>query len=437
MRVILYAISKFAWICHLKLPTNYRFLCLLSHGVGHNAMMRFLSECKVTLNWHYDQNGEKRYCDIWRMLVGGLLRNRFCVIAISELGFKDEKRFFASITKPADALCLVRDPISVLKCFVNLQSPSTSSSTIKECRLDTPYDEILKVFYSDFTQDFKAICTEPTLVGLSNLITLHHNVIFIQNSLLHALSGRIKSVYYMDMSAISKERAFESFQDLSARFGFNPPVDREIFEGKLYGSLSAILPFYLCVEYDSLDSAQAAPPPQGISAPQKRVLKMLITTLQKQDNTQHSTDMTKYFVVPDEFSNIRIYANKKNYKEFMQSINAKQVFDSVKTYLNGFFEVLYKQTQTKKVIDESEILTYLKANPQLAFKLKSLLDRELAHIKANAPEIVQSWGYYQGFEMMCAYISQDKPFDVASLSQLTQSIQSTKSAQPMQFVRES
>ncbi|GAD18120.1 Protein of uncharacterised function (DUF2972) [Helicobacter fennelliae] len=164
---------------------------------------------------------------------------------------------------------------------------------------------------------------------------------------------------------------------------------------------------------------------------------MLITTLQKQDNTQHSTDMTKYFVVPDEFSNIRIYANKKNYKEFMQSINAKQVFDSVKTYLNGFFEVLYKQTQTKKVIDESEILTYLKANPQLAFKLKSLLDRELAHIKANAPEIVQSWGYYQGFEMMCAYISQDKPFDVASLSQLTQSIQSTKSAQPMQFVRES
>lgn len=426
VRSILYAIAKLAWICHLKLPTNYRFICLLSHGVGHNAMMRFLSECKVTLNWHFAENGEKRYCDIWRMLVGGMLRNRFCVIAISELGFKDEKRFFASFAKPTDALCLVRDPISVLKSFVNLQYSSTPS-VIKECRLDTPYDKILKVFYSDYRQDWtkdaKAVYTEPTLVGLGNLITFHHNIYFSQNSLLRAFCGRIKKVHYMDMSAISKERAFETFQDLSARFGFNPPVNREFFEGKLYGSLHAILPFFLCVEYDTLDSLS-----QRNTAPQKQVFKMLITTLQKQDNTQHSLDMTKHFAVPDEFSNIRIYADIRTYDDFCKSKDFKAIFDSIKLYLNGFFLSLRVQCQAKKSISEYQIIEYLYANPSLALELKNLLDRELAHIKANASEIVQSWEYYQGFEMMCACILQDKPFDMASLAQ---SIQSKKSAQPM------
>ncbi len=436
VRSILYVIAKLAWICHLKLPTNYRFVCLLSHGVGHNAMLRFLSECKVTLNWHCAENGEKRYCDIWRMLVGGILRNRFCVIAISELGFKDEKRFFASSFKPTDALCLVRDPISVLKSFVNMQYSSTPS-VIKECRLDTSYGEILKVFYSDFTrtdvtQDMKALYTEPTLVGIRNLINPHTMSViypFIQNSLLRAFGGQIKKVHYMDMSAISKERAFESFQDLSARFGFNPPVNREFFEGKLYGSLHAILPFYLCVEYDTPDSLS-----QRNAAPQKQVFKILITTLQKQDNTRHSLDMTKHFAVPDEFSNIRIYADIRTYNDFCKAKNSSAIFDSIKLYLNGFFVALRVQCQTKKTISEYQIIEYLYANPSVALELKSLLDRELAHIKANASEIVQSWEYYQGFEMMCACILQDKPFDMASLSQ---SIQFEKSTQLMQFVRES
>ncbi|EOE6441561.1 DUF2972 domain-containing protein, partial [Campylobacter upsaliensis] len=52
-------------------------------------------------------------------------------------------------------------------------------------------------------------------------------------------------------------------------------------------------------------------------------------------------------------------------------------------------------------LSEQDILNYFKANSSLALKFKTLLDKELIHIKQTRPDIIASWKYYQEFEKIC------------------------------------
>ncbi|MCR2097775.1 DUF2972 domain-containing protein [Campylobacter upsaliensis] len=47
------------------------------------------------------------------------------------------------------------------------------------------------------------------------------------------------------------------------------------------------------------------------------------------------------------------------------------------------------------------MLEYFKNNKTLALQFKTLLDKELAHIKQTRPDIIASWKYYEEFEKIC------------------------------------
>lgn len=53
---------------NLPLPTKYRFVVVSSHGVGHNALVYFLSNQKIYCSNRYLKSGYKRYCEDYTMI---------------------------------------------------------------------------------------------------------------------------------------------------------------------------------------------------------------------------------------------------------------------------------------------------------------------------------------------------------------------------------
>ncbi|MCH5336672.1 MAG: DUF2972 domain-containing protein, partial [Campylobacter sp.] len=83
--------------------------------------------------------------------------------------------------------------------------------------------------------------------------------------------------------------------------------------------------------------------------------------------------------------------------------NNDKLFEATKNYLKDF---AYKLDERMKLEDslmlnEKDVLEYLRNNKQARLDLKSILDEELAHVEAHRPDIVASWKYYQEFENMC------------------------------------
>lgn len=73
-----------------------------------------------------------------------------------------------------------------------------------------------------------------------------------------------------------------------------------------------------------------------------------------------------------------------------------------KYYLNRI------ELEKQKLINEEQILAYLKENPSLCEKYKKMFDEELEHIKENRPDIVASWKYYAKFEKICKALMKER-----------------------------
>lgn len=102
---------------NLPLPAKYRFVVVSSHGVGHNALVYFLSNQKIYCSNRYLKSGYKRYCEDYTM-IGSL--PCYSIISLSEHHFEDYAKYTRLIQARVPALVLVRDPISTLKSYLNV-----------------------------------------------------------------------------------------------------------------------------------------------------------------------------------------------------------------------------------------------------------------------------------------------------------------------------
>ncbi|TLD80043.1 DUF2972 domain-containing protein [Helicobacter sp. MIT 11-5569] len=57
--------------------------------------------------------------------------------------------------------------------------------------------------------------------------------------------------------------------------------------------------------------------------------------------------------------------------------------------------------EVEKRYSEEDMLEYFAKNLEERKAFKQLLDEELVWVKANRPDIVESWKYYQEFVKMC------------------------------------
>ncbi|EOH2145471.1 capsular biosynthesis protein, partial [Campylobacter jejuni] len=91
----------------------------LVHGAGTTAMTRYLRLCDINVNRHW---GDPlfQYIDSYRMLVNSKAYNAIILAGcLNKYSFNFGIKFYNLIQKKIPAICVMRDPISVLRPIVN------------------------------------------------------------------------------------------------------------------------------------------------------------------------------------------------------------------------------------------------------------------------------------------------------------------------------
>ncbi|RDU72315.1 DUF2972 domain-containing protein [Helicobacter aurati] len=381
-----------AWQLNKKLPKGYKFLYIASHATGHNAMQKFLTQCNIQTNWHFEEDGYTRYKDIYKRLIKD--KHHYNIITLSEYNFTDHQKFFATIREKVPAIILVRDPIAICKSAINHSMERKNITTIIRgggADLSALFSDCIQ--YNGYNTQTKQtfLSNTPSLNMLEYLISQRTSMQGMQTSFItHAIKESlpyITKIHYIDMNEITGKRTWKSIKKLSSLFDFLPPQDKHYFEGSLYGSLRPFLPIRFHIPYKNQDLE-------------------FICNLQQHSMTfeSYSYNITSQVMPANykhdkNFSHIMIWTTKASLEKLQE--NPCKTF--VVQELDKLFSILQNEMNRNdsKKLTEKDVLEYLQRNPQTAKKLKVILDGEIEHIKQTRPDIIESWRYYLEFEAIC------------------------------------
>ncbi len=203
---------------------------------------------------------------------------------------------------------------------------------------------------------------------------------FILNELLTSLP-HITQKHYIDMSEITKDKAFETMRDLSHIFGFEKPkeADRHLFEEQAYAHLYFLFPLHLCLPI------------------QDCTITLTLTKWAKDIDITNKIMPPSYQNNPD-LENCKVYV--KTYKE-EQIIQTH--FAQIQSELIATLETLLAIVKHKKsaALSEKDVLAYFATHPQVAREFKAICDKDLQDLKRERADIIESWQHYQAFETLC------------------------------------
>ncbi|MBK1973997.1 capsular biosynthesis protein, partial [Campylobacter sp. TTU-622] len=229
--------AELAWEMNLPLPDNYEFVFLLIHGAGTTAMTRYLRLCNVKLNRHWG-NPLFQYLDSYRMLVSNLKTYNAIILAgcLNKHDFNFGIKFYNLIQKKIPAICVVRDPISILRPIVNhygnLKHPR--DKICNRINIDSfPMDEIFNIQVPYAYPDENG---NPTLNTVKEYADDKYGNFYILNIKIKELKNIIKKIYYLDMIDILPENSFKTLSWLSKILHFDPPQFSNLFNSKLNSS---------------------------------------------------------------------------------------------------------------------------------------------------------------------------------------------------------
>ena len=176
-------------------------------------------------------------------------------------------------------------------------------------------------------------------------------------------------------------------QKLSKILHFNPPKeeDKAKFERKVWNDYTLFLPFTFYIDHKDFSYL-------------KDKIKIIIT----EEPLNQLKDIKNLFLNENDlcYKHLSINVEQKYYELIKED---KEIKERLKSYFKEFVKVLDEKVRFRKdnALSEQDILNYFKANSSLALKFKTLLDKELIHIKQTHPDIIASWKYYQEFEKIC------------------------------------
>ncbi|MFB1645258.1 DUF2972 domain-containing protein, partial [Campylobacter molothri] len=378
--------AELAWEMNLPLPDNYEFVFLLIHGAGTTAMTRYLRLCNISLNRHWG-DPVFQYLDSYRMLIK---KSNYNVIilagCLSKANFNLGIKFYNLIQKKIPAICVVRDPISVLRPIVNhygnLQHPKDKIQS----QIDIEKYPVQDNFKIQVPYAYPDQNGNPTLNTVKEYADDKYGDFYILSVKIKELKHRIQKLYYLDMNSILPENSFETLLNLSKIFHFTVPKSSELFFSKANSSDNHVdylfFPKKLYLRYNNEDISL-------------EIIKQKIVSSEYLDYTKYFTNSP--FLIQE--IGIKIILHKKYLQYFRSGI----VYEKFSSYLHDYLFYLeqFYNKERKKIINEQEILDFMKSNPEVLKKYKLKLDKELVHIKEHRPDIVASWKYYQEFEKMC------------------------------------
>lgn len=358
-------------------------LILKGHGSGGIAMAEFLRKCGCKV-YYSDAVANIAYSYYYKILSKDWTQYNVLIYAeyerylISSMRNSiQEDKLFILTDKKLPILFQTRDSIGMMKHalgrkWIELEKSWNSVFYLNDNSVLDKIPIIQKIFQEGIFKN-------------RNMFAFKRRV-FIQNSLANAFkhSGEIT---YLDMSEISKEKAFDTMVKLSQKFGFNPPKeeDKHFFETKKTGggAIFQILPLTLIARAKDI----------GVGDEE---VKIEISVLK---NT-NELDLTKEIIDFIPLQDFAFYITQEDY-EILKSND--KFFSTTKNYLKDFAYKLDERIKLEEslMINEKDVLEYLRNNKQARLDIKSILDEDLIHIKTHRPDIVASWKYYQEFERMC------------------------------------
>ncbi len=388
--------AEFAWNMNLPLPRNYKLIHIGSHGVGVMSFLRQLYYCCnifCRCSWAKSKinNPKNKYCTDFKDLL--LNDKNTLIISFSEVFCDYEFKKYFSLVFYANIKILyqVRDPISVLKhTYARHYHWDIHKKLSHEFDLTFNWRCFIEPF-EKFTQRI------PKNISIKEL--------YISSFLFDFFKEKINSneIHYLDMNEIMPQKAFDTLQTLAQIFDFEKPNDKnkDIVEVKEFrGFLRYILPLTFYADPKDLKNTFSLDNTNHIKnlKPNQNAFKIILT---RPDKNTDECLITDEFVKNDLSKDIGIYMKKDELDALKKE---HLLYRAVKDYLNEFLtnlENANKLYEQNTLSNEKDMLEYLRKNHKESLKIKSILDKELSHIKTHRPDIVASWKYYAEFEKMC------------------------------------
>lgn len=323
--------------------------------------------------------------------------NNYCAIWIRGAAWDNNTKLYYLMTHKVPLLCVVRDPISLLKPYVNhLRFSECVNSAVRKINLTFDYDSIMPPIIYNMGE-------RPCIKELERYADGNHNVLdkrielFGQNGL--------KDVRYLPFSAISLENSFDTFCTLADQLGFKKPKNRGIFETKSNGNdRHFYFPFSLFLHPNDI---------QDIYKIGSKVCRNeeSLSNLESIEVIVTLSNDARFFGNKD-YTNItaRVFGSKKYELVYQVVLYVGSnvvidslLFEALGEYMRGYMQTLENKERKEQElkITEKDILVYFLENHTMRKVYKRVFDADYKHIKSHRPDIVASWKYYQEFERMC------------------------------------
>ncbi|ARJ55813.1 DUF2972 domain-containing protein [Campylobacter cuniculorum] len=378
--------AELAWDMNVPLPRCYEFIFLGNYGAGSAAMQLYLSSCGIHINRRISNN-QQRYIDCFKLCK----HNQYNALVISGYRFtNDNDKLYFLITKKVPILCIVRDPISVLKPIVNHHETANSYKAFpRNISLKSDYKHLIQgcIKYQHYVkteQGLKYTASDhPTLANLYAYTEGNH---FILKERIDILKNIASEILYFDMEAIKGKNTFKTFNRLKEILHFPSLREEQFYSSKVcVNDILLALPVTLSIplEYTELK------------------IDILITTYNSIPKNNEFIDLKRQLFNNEVLFEHIVYLVKK--EDYSKLINNSKLFNDVKKYLIELTKTLEEQEkiEVNKQFKEKDILEYFRKNKDLRDSFKKIFDKEYAHLKQVRPDIVASWNYYNEFEKIC------------------------------------
>lgn len=372
--------ASLAWDLNLSLPRKQKFTLAIEHGAGGTTFGIFMNRLglKICSGWCEDKQFYTRIYEI------SLHHSQSMIYPVPYDYFHAKKTLALIANEDKPFVILVRDPISVYKPLVN--HCAGRHREFDSFSLDDAYEKILPdlTYRHSFYNERQEVVIRHDIKP--NFLTLHskHFLEFIDKIQINTFRKTIphKEVLYLSMNEILPQFAFDTLVKLSERLNFTPPKseEREFYE-VLHNSGAS---------YYMLDFKIELNDKLWLSVNSAKVGNHL---------SDNFVNLNLEFLGLDD-KNFKICILKEQYEELSEE---KALRERTKEFMQGLYGYYLNrlEIEKQKLINEEQILAYLKENPSLCEKYKKMFDEELKHIKKHRPDIVATWEYYAKFEKIC------------------------------------
>ena len=368
--------AKLAWDMNLPLPPHYHLIYFNNGASASLHILNFFALCGVELNPYWIGVSSVDYRQKYELDYNLLLKNKHapCNVIAVYMDYESNKKFFALLNKSVPLLYVARDPISRIKSACNHDAGFDITARMKTLQLSRT--DFANLFPK--TKYWGGLPVPKVQTGLLDS-TLYPKICF--DSFL-AQMPHLGQKYIFSFESFAPNCAFETFKQIAKIFNLNMPNDERLFNTRAEKARFGLGILPVEFRHNEIKVHITA----DSSVRNDKIIELTKSILGQ-----------KHYFIND--SEIIIYCSSNDAK----LLESSDDFALIKAYLRDYIQALKSNVKAtlQSLVNEKQILEYLRSDKKERKKLKQMLDSELGFLKANHPDIVDSWQYYKEFEKMC------------------------------------